>query len=156
MRLSASSVAYWPRFHVGFSTVHCVFLSVAVSVQKKLSLGSPPPRANVSTWMSPGGTRQAMISSPEWQGMAFFSGLLRPELPLHFVTPGLIRGSPLSIRPMVLSLMVRMADSTGGAMLATYCSYSSTQRSISALKYGVQGHPASRQIAASTGLASSS
>ena len=76
----ASSVACRPRFHVGLRTVHCVFLSVPSSIQKKLPDGSPPPRAKVSTCTSPGGTSQALAHSPEAHGVPFFTSL-RPPLP---------------------------------------------------------------------------
>ena len=126
---------------------HCVFLSVTLRIQKKLSDGSPPPRANVSIWVSPGGTVQALMSSPEAHGVLFLTSFCppRPDLLLQFDHPGLIRTTPDSARDIVLSLIARSCARVLGRIYATCVAYSSTHCSIPALKYGKQGQPASVQ-----------
>ena len=54
----ADTVLCIPLFHVVVISVHCVFLSVCVSVQKKLPRMSPPQCATVSICVSPGLTSQ--------------------------------------------------------------------------------------------------
>ena len=75
-----------------------------------------------------------MTSSPEWQGMASLSLLLLPERLFAFTNPGFTRGSPLSARPMVGALILRMFSRTSGATVATNAAYSSTHRAMSALR----------------------
>ena len=131
-----------PLFHVVVISVHCVFLSVCVSVQEKLPRMSPPQCATVSICVSPGLTWQAITSSPDLHSMASRIGLLRPERLLSFTANGLIRGRPLKARSSVEALVERMASlSSLGFMSATHSSYSRTILGSSATKCVVQGQP---------------
>ena len=152
MRWNASNVVCWPRFHAGLNSVHCVLRSVAVRIQKKLSALLPPPRAKVSTWISPGGTLQARILSPDALVTARLISLFwfLPECLLAFAQPGLIRSTPSRARAMVRELIFSSRALVLLSTTATRVEYSSIHIAICTLKYGRHGHAASIHIALRT------
>ena len=155
-RSRASTVECMPRFHVGVISVHWVLRSVCVSVQKKFSRMSPPQCATVSICVSPGGTRQAMTSSPERHSIASRSGLFSPDLRLRFAEKGFFLGRPRNARSRVEALILS-SDSLAEAGLrsATHSSYSRTMRGSSRTKYVVHGHPTASHSFLAICLASS-
>ena len=124
-----------PRFHVGVISVHWVGRSVCVSVQKKFSRMSPPQWATVSICVSPGRTRQAIVSSPDLHSIASRSGLLRPERRLAFTWKGFFLGNPWNARSSVEALTLSRASLTeAGLTSAMHSSYSRTMRGSSTTK----------------------
>ena len=120
---NAFMVAFDPLFQHGAIPIHCVLLSTPIRIQRKLSEGSPPPRAKVSTWTSPGAVSQAIVVSPDRQGTdSFRPPPLRPERLLETFSAQSDLAFPLSSLSIVEALMRNSFPLTDGGMTATWVS----------------------------------